>query len=162
MHRWLSALAGGFERLVGGDRWRVAQLRAGVSTEAEVRALFGAPQAVHAEPEGGRSFEYSRQPAGQTCVMVTLGADGVVRAAQQVLAPEQFARVRPGMGRDELRRLLGRPAKVWEFPRKRETVWDWRWRDGGHNQVFSATFDPDGRLLHAGSGIDPSDMEGGG
>jgi len=162
MHRWLAGLASLLALLGGCDERRAAQLQVGVSTEAQVRAAFGAPQAVHDEPGGGRTFEYSRQPEGQTCFMITLGPDGVMTALQQVLAPAYFARVRSGMSREDLRRLLGRPAKVWEFPLKREIVWDWRWNDGGQNRVFSATFDWEGRLQHAGSGPDPRDTDGGG
>lgn len=148
--------------LLGCDQNRIAKLEEGVSTEAQVRAAFGEPLAVHAEPGGARTLEYTRQPEGTANYMITIGPDGVMSALRQVLAPPYFARVRPGMTREEVRRLLGKPAKEWEFPLKQESVWDWRWRDGQQGMMFSATFDAQGRVLHAASAIDPREIQQGG
>lgn len=53
---------------------------------------------------------------------------------------------------EEVRRSLGKPAKMMTFERKGETVWDWRWNDGGNQpMVFSVTFDLHGRVLRSGS-----------
>ena len=98
--------------LAACDPQRISELKEGVSTEADVRDRFGAPENVWDEPGGARTFEYNRQPAGQVNYMITLGADGKLVAVRQVLTPENFARVQPGMGMDAVRRLLGKPAKV--------------------------------------------------
>ena len=59
--------------------------------------------------------------------MVSIGADGKVAKIEQVLTAENFARVRPGMSRDTVRRLLGKPTKVEAFALKKEEVWGYRW-----------------------------------
>lgn len=162
MRKWLLGLGSLLALLVGCDADRIARLEEGVSTETQVRAAFGEPLAVHAEPGGARTLEYTRQPEGTTNYMITIGPDGVMSALRQVLAPAYFARVLPGMTHEQVRRLLGKPAKEWEFPLKQESVWDWRWRDGQQNMVFSATFDAQGRVLHASSAIDPREIQQGG
>lgn len=162
MRRWGVVLAAALAAVVGCDQSRIAKLEEGVSTEAQVRAAFGEPLAIHAEPGGARTLEYTRQPEGAANYMITIGPDGVMSALRQVLAPAYFAKVQPGMTREQLRRLLGKPAKEWEFPLKRESVWDWRWRDGQQSMMFSATFDDQGRVLHAESTLDPRETQQGG
>jgi len=58
--------------------------------------------------------------------MLTLGPDGILKSMEQVLTPENFARVQPGMTRAQIRRLLGRPASVQLFERQQEEVWEWK------------------------------------
>lgn len=113
--------------LAGCDRQNIAELEEGVATEADVRSRFGTPEAVWDAPGGGRIFEYNRQPAGQKNYLITIGADGRMSALRQVLTPENFARITPGMAMEDVRKLLGKPAKVTPYALKRETEWDWRW-----------------------------------
>ena len=98
--------------LAGCDNQRIAELEEGVATEADVRTKFGQPENIWDAPEGGRVFEYNRQPQGQKNYMITIGRDGKMSALRQVLTPENFARVKPGMMMEDLRKLLGKPAKV--------------------------------------------------
>ena len=95
----------------GCDPQRLSELQPGVSTEADVRDRFGAPEMIWEEPGGARTFEYNRQPAGQVNYMITLGPDGKLAGVRQVLTPENFARIQPGMPMSEVRRMLGKPAK---------------------------------------------------
>ena len=64
--------------LSGCDNQRIGELEEGVSTEADVRARFGAPENIWDAPNGGRVFEYNRQPQGQKNYMITIGADGKI------------------------------------------------------------------------------------
>ena len=138
--------------LAACDPQRISELKEGVSTEADVRDRFGAPENVWDEPGGARTFEYNRQPAGQVNYMITIGPDGRMTALRQVLTPETFARVSPGMRMDEVRRLLGKPAKRMTFDLKQETDWDWNWIDPPNREmIFTATFGPDGRVKRSGS-----------
>ena len=92
---------------------------------------FGEPQATYNEADGGKTFEYSRQPEGQVAWMITIGADGKMSALRQVLKPTEFAKVKPGMDKADVRRLLGKPGKTARFDLKPdEEHWDWRWLDG--------------------------------
>jgi outer membrane protein assembly factor BamE (lipoprotein component of BamABCDE complex) len=132
----------------GCDQQRIAKLEEGVATEADVRREFGEPQAVFSEADGRRTFEYARQPEGQTNYFITIGADGKMTALRQVLKPAEFAKVMPGLDKAAVRRLLGRPAKTQRFDLKPdEEHWDWRWLDGQQAKLFSVTFDRDGKVM---------------
>ena len=75
----------------------IKELEEGVATEADVRARFGEPEKIWDAPDGGRTFEYNRQPAGYRNYMITIGTDGKMSALRQVLTPQNFAKVQPGM-----------------------------------------------------------------
>ena len=141
--------------LTACDPQRISELQPGVSTEADVRDRFGAPENVWDEPGGARTFEYNRQPAGQVNYMITIGADGRMTALRQVLTPETFARVTPGMRMDEVRRLLGKPAKVTPYELKRESHADWRYLEAPNQaMVFTVIHGPDPFVLRTQSGVD--------
>ena len=134
--------------LAGCDRQRIAELEEGVATEADVRARFGEPAAVYPEANGARTFEYPRQPAGKVNYMITLGADGKMSALRQVLNPANIAKVQAGWDKAQVRRHLGRPAKVQRYALKPdEEVWDWRFADGQEARRFSVTFGRDGSVV---------------
>ena len=87
--------------------------------------------------------------------MITIGTDGRMSALRQVLTPENFARIRPGMAMEDVRKLLGKPAKVTPYPLKRETEWDWRWLQPPNTpMVFTAVMNDDQRVVRSGSAQD--------
>ena len=143
----------------GCDRQKIAELEEGVATEADVRQRFGEPAAIYAEAAGARTFEYPRQPEGRRNYMITVGADGKMSALRQVLIRRNFERVRPGMERAEVRRILGRPARTQVYELQQQEVWDWRWIDEGRNASFAVTFDRAGRVTAAAIGPDPLDTQ---
>lgn len=159
--RWLvMAFTVAAVTLAACDVQRIAELEAGVTTEAEVRARWGEPAAVYAEPDGSKALEYPRQPAGQINFMVVIGRDGKVATLRQVLTPANFAKVETGWDKTQVRRLLGLPAKTQRYQLKREEVWDWRFSDNAENKLFSVTFDADGRVTATATTIDPTEMGG--
>ncbi|VTU24846.1 SmpA / OmlA family protein [Variovorax sp. PBS-H4] len=142
--------------LAGCDPQHIRELEEGVSTEADVRARFGEPENIWDSP-AGRVFEYNRQPQGQKNYMITIGPDGKMAALRQVLTPENFARVQPGMAMEDLRKLLGKPARRTPYPLKRQTEWEWRWVQPPNSpMVFTATLNDDQRVVSAGSSPDRS------
>lgn len=146
--------------LAACDAQRISELEEGVATEADVRARFGEPEKVWDAPGGARIFEYNRQPAGQRNYMITVGPDGRMSALRQVLTPANFAKVMPGMRLDEVRRLLGRPAKVTPFERMREVHADWRYLDAPNtSMVFTAIFSLDDRVMRTLTVPDPEANE---
>ena len=152
----LSVLVG----LLGCDQQRIGELEEGVSTEADVRARFGEPEKIWDVPAGGRIFEYDRQPAGQKNYMITIGVDGKMSALRQVLTPENFARVQPGMMVQDVRKMLGKPAKITPYDLKHEVDYDWRYLQPPNTaMVFTVTFDPGFRVLRTGSVPDPEATE---
>jgi outer membrane protein assembly factor BamE (lipoprotein component of BamABCDE complex) len=128
--------------LAGCDPQRIAELEPGVSTEADVRAKFGEPEAVWDGPNGERIFEYNRQPEGKVNYQIALGTDGRLIAVRQVLNADNFRRVVPGMRMVEVRKLLGKPARVTPYALKREVTYEWRYIDPPNQpMVFSVDFD---------------------
>ncbi len=146
-------LLGGW--LVGCDQNRIGKLQAGVSTEADVRAQFGEPAAVYPEAGGSRTLEYPRQPEGTTNYMITISAAGTMTALRQVLTPESFARITPGMSAEAVRRALGRPARVQRYALKHQEDWDWHWLDGQEHRLFTVSFDADARVVGTQTSADP-------
>ena len=122
-----------------------------------MRARFGEPAAVYEEPNGDRTLEYVRQPAGTTNYMISIGADGRMSALRQVLKPANFTRVTAGLDKAEVRRLLGRAAKSQAYALKDEEVWDWRYVDGQEIKIFSVTFGRDGRVITTATTLDPKE-----
>lgn len=158
--RWATAiLALGLALgLVACDQQAISELEEGVSTEADVRQRFGAPEAVWDGPDGAQVYEYNRQPAGHQNYQITIGADGKMAALKQVLNARSFALIQPGMPMEDVRKLLGKPMKITGFERKKETHYDWRWRDGPNesdSQVFTVIFSPDLRVISTLSVRDP-------
>lgn len=142
--------------LAACDNRAISELEEGVSTETDVRARFGEPENVWDVPNG-RVLEFNRQPQGQKNYMITIGADGKMSALRQVLTPENFARVQPGMAMEDLRKLLGKPAKVTPYKLKNETEWDWRWMQPPSSpMVFTAVLNEDQRVVRSGSNPDRS------
>ncbi len=166
MKTWIPQLTGAAMALAllapmtGCDNQRIKELEEGVSTEADVRARFGEPEKVWEGADNARIFEYNRQPAGHQNYMITIGTDGKMSALRQVLNPVNFAKVQPGMMMEEVRRMLGKPAKITPYELKRETVYDWRYIEAPNTAlVFSVTFNPDLKVLRTASAPDPDAME---
>lgn len=141
--------------LAACDSQKMENMEVGVTSEAQVRAQWGTPDATYAEGDGAQVLAYSRQPAGQKSYMIVLGADGKLKAIRQVLVADTIAKVQPGMDGESLRRLLGKPGKVRKYDLKPdEEVWEWRWLDGNDAKILSVTLGPDGKVLRSASTAD--------
>ena len=153
LHHWLkgagASLLAVLTLLAGCDEQRIRELEEGVSTEQDVRARFGEPEQVWQEADGSRTLEYNRQPAGRRNYMITIGTDGKMSALRQVLAPHHFAKVQPGMTQEQVRRLLGKPARQIPYALKQQTEWEWNWADGTRRMEFIAVFDQQGRVVRS-------------
>ncbi len=149
--------------LVGCDQQRIQELEEGVATEADVRAKFGEPEKIWEGASGARIFEYNRQPAGHRNYMITIGIDGKMSALRQVLTPENFAKVQPGMMMEEVRKMLGKPMKVVPYELKKETYYNWRYLADQNNtsMIFSAVMDSNLRVIRTETMVDPEDPKNG-
>ena len=142
------------------DPRRISELEEGVATEADVRARFGEPEKIWDAPGGGRTFEYNRSPAGHKNYMITIGRDGKMSSLRQVLTPENFARVVPGMMMEDVRKLLGKPAKQITYQLKNESAWDWRYlQPPNTSMMFTVWFNSDYKVLRTSTGPDPEAVE---
>ena len=97
---------------------------------------MGAPAAVWKSADGSAVWEYPQGPLGAQTFMVTLGPDQAVREIRQVLREEYFKRVRAGMSRAEVRRLLGRQMETRYFSLSGEEVWSWRYVEWNVRPMF--------------------------
>ena len=143
----LGALLG----LVGCGEARLDELKVGMATEAEVRELLGKPETIWEsdQPDDGvvRTLEYPRGPEGLNTYMFDFDVDGRLLAKRQVLTLAQFGKVVVGMSRDDVRKLLGKPRKMENFPLKQEEVWDWKYSEGYQNAFFNVHFNPNGKVV---------------
>lgn len=151
--------------LAGCDPQAISELEEGLSTEADVVQRFGQPERVWDEPGGARTFEYNRQPEGLRNYMITIGPDGRMSVLRQVLTPENFARVEKGMDAQQVRRMLGRPARRIPYELRGEVDWIWKFLEPpSETRAFHVIFGPDRRVRRTEIGPDPDgpDMRGGG
>src|SRR5947208_4535304 len=89
----------------------------------QVQAKLGAPETIRKNADGSEVWEYPRGPLGRQTYMVTLGSDRAVREVHQVLSDESISRVRVGMSRDDVRRLLGTPGEIGLSGSSDEEMW---------------------------------------
>jgi outer membrane protein assembly factor BamE (lipoprotein component of BamABCDE complex) len=132
-----------FFNAVKPDALLLKDMTPGVTTEAQIRDQMGKPETERTFTDGSKRFEYPRGPQGLNTYMVDIDRDGKLQAITQVLTAANFAKIRMGMSEDEVRRLLGKPGQVAVFPLKPETVWSWKWREGGVTEegIFNVHFD---------------------
>lgn len=108
------------------DAVNLPEIKPGLTTQAEVRSRMGEPGFVHWNDDGTATWEYSRQPSGTRCYMISFGQDNIVSKLEQVLNDATYAKVREGMSKDDVRRLLGAPGSKVVFDNLGEEIWEWR------------------------------------
>lgn len=112
------------------------------STSLQVRAALGPPTDIRFDRNGDELWEYARGPGGFETWLVRIGPDGKVKEATQLLTEEQLMGVSPGMTKQEVRNLLGRPSDV-SFTGAGES-WSWRFGLGGSQPGhLVVNFNPD-------------------
>ena len=63
---------------------------------------------------------------------------------------------------EEVRKMLGKPARITPFERQGEVAYDWRYLESPNtHMVFTVFFDRDYRVLRTGSVVDPEQASGG-
>ncbi|HYD97128.1 MAG TPA: outer membrane protein assembly factor BamE [Noviherbaspirillum sp.] len=123
------------------EEFGLDKLARGISSEGDVRGVMGQPETVWEEDDGTRSLQYPKGPEGARTWEFVIDKSGKLKDYRQLLTQENFARVRSGMSKDEVRRLLGKPRTVAEFKLKNEEVWDWRFQDTTEQRFFNVHFD---------------------
>jgi hypothetical protein len=125
LSRFLAAIAS-ILGLVGCGSSPMEQLKPGISTAQEIRSRLGAPGMEWPNADGGATWEYSGQPEGSQCWMLTLDARGVLQNLEQTLTDKHLARIEAGWTETQVRRLLGKPRSEVKSERKPEVVWEWK------------------------------------
>ena len=130
-HRALAALA--LCALASGCAMQPVQ--PGASRE-EVVSRYGTPSRVVALASG-TCLQYSRQPAGQSAVMVDMDTAGRVTSAREMLNPAGFSTLVVGQStREDTERTLGRPAMVDRVASWPGDILTYRWRDRDQDMLY--------------------------
>ena len=123
-------------------------LRAGASSESEVRGVMGTPAMEFTGDDGMKRLVYPRGPLGTQTFMASVGRDGVLREVKPVLNDDSFNRIRPGLTEQEILHMIGPPGETMHFARSDTTAWDYRYTDTwGYLAIFSVTFDNKGVVV---------------
>ncbi|HDR9483481.1 lipoprotein [Burkholderia aenigmatica] len=131
------------------DNVAFGSLQRGVSTVDDVLRAAGKPEMVRQNEDGSQRYEYPRGPFGTSTYMLDFGPDGRLMSITQALSAENIAKVVPGMTKDDVRQLLGKPTSVSQYALSHEEVWSWHWAEGGvsGDAMFNAHFSPDGIVI---------------
>jgi len=138
--------------LGGCERYLIEDIRPGVTHRSEVQEHMGPPGIEWRNDDGTVIWEYSMQPAGVTCYHLTIDAQGVIQQVEQVFTEARRAQIRPGMSQQQVRRLIGKPARQFAYPNKGEEVWDWLVDDRmpSESKFFNVFFDASGAVTRTG------------
>lgn len=159
---WLAAAAMA-ALLAACEPQMAASLTEDVSTEADVRAKFGEPTKVTENPDGSRTLLYVRQPNAAGNYVMVIGSDGKMKSLRNLLTPENFRNVQPGMTKQQVQDTLGPVATYKRYDMQREEVWTYHWRESQADKLFEVTFDYDsGRVKTAVSRDDDRIQQSGG
>jgi hypothetical protein len=115
--------------LTGCASYGGSGLKPGEARFDDVQAVMGPPAMRWQDADGSVQLVYPRGPFGYHTFMVNLGPDGRLQSIANVLDEEGFARIRTGMSKDQVLRVLGPPdySRTVYFKARDELVWDWRY-----------------------------------
>ncbi len=100
------------------------------TSQQDVLSRYGQPTRTVALPGGGNRLQYSRQPSGQSVVMVDLDASGRVVQSREVMTIQAFSRIVPGQWtRADVEREFGPPGSIGRVGSFSGDVLTYRWRD---------------------------------
>ena len=123
-------------------------------SRAQVVASYGTPTRIVPLATGSR-LQYSRQPAGQSAVMVDLDAAGKVVVVREVLKQQEFLRIEPGQWtRGDVEREFGPPAWTDRVASWSGDIMNYRWRDSAQDMFFWVYLDANNRVQRTGQGIE--------
>ena len=96
---WIAtaATAIGIALLPACDAVNLQEIKPGITSASEVKTRMGEPGFQHWNNDGTATWEYSRQPSGTQCYMITFGNDQIVKSMEQVLNDKNYAKVRDGL-----------------------------------------------------------------
>lgn len=143
MKRWL-LLSLSLVLLNGCTTYSGYKLRPGVDTLESVLNSMGNPAMRWQNEDGSESLAFTRGPMGYHTFMVNIGADHKLQKIENVLEEKYFARIIPGMNKEEVVRIIGPSYPNWTdyFERRDELVMSWRFCDEWNETTrFNVLFD---------------------
>ena len=153
---WLGSL---LAMLSGCNPLAIEQIKVGLSTRADVLRLMGKPESIRKEEAGPLAgadvLDYSGQPEGTQNWQIVVGTDDLVKEVRKLLTPDNFAKVYPGMKFEDVRMLLGKPARTNTYALSPNQHVEWRWLQPPNEvMIFTVEVDAQQRVVRAGSARD--------
>ena len=107
-------------------------------------------------PDGGTRLEFARGGLGKRTDMLDFDASGRLVANRQVLNPQTFATIKPGMSQTDVLSRIGRPVGVFPVGYQKLQVWNYRFGGlEGDCVLFQVSFADATRLVtETGQGYD--------
>jgi len=142
MKRWLVILASLL--LAACAAYSGSGLKPGEAGLDDVLRVMGQPAMRWQDQDGSLQLSYPRGPLGVHSYMALIGPDGKLQGIANVMDPKTFARIRPGMTKDQVLRTLGPSEPSWTvyFKARNELVWEWRYCDEWNDTArFNVLFD---------------------
>ncbi|MFA6903219.1 MAG: hypothetical protein WC236_09065 [Gallionellaceae bacterium] len=134
----LALLFGGCSTYLGYE------LKPGEAGLEDVIQTLGKPAMRWQNADGSEQLAFPRGPMGLNTYMVNIDTDGKLQQIENVLTDTYFARIKPGMSKEEVLRILGPSYPAWTvyFERRDELVWEWRYCDTWNATArFNVLFD---------------------
>jgi outer membrane protein assembly factor BamE (lipoprotein component of BamABCDE complex) len=125
---------------------RLRQLKPGESGEQDVLRVFGKPYAVR-DIGNGKGLIYPLGPEGVHTLLIKIGADGKYVGREDLLTRSNFQTVNTGMKQADVLKALGPPGRTQDYRMKRETAWEYRFKDGAEVRTFVVMFDSGGQVV---------------
>ena len=123
-------------------------------TREEAIAHAGRPSAIVPIPSGTR-LQYSRQPAGQSALMVDLDSRDRVVAVREMMQLAEFNKIQiDRWTRADVEREFGRPAKVDRVYSWTGDIMTYRWKDGSTDMLYHVYLDPQQVVRRVGQAMD--------
>lgn len=119
-------------------------LKPGEDTLENVIQTLGKPAMRWQNQDGSAQLAFPRGPLGYHTYMATIGANGKLRQIGNVLDEKNFARILPGMSKEDVLHIIGPSYPNWTvyFERRDELVWEWRYCDAWNDAArFNVLFD---------------------
>ncbi len=137
--------------LAACDRVATGELQPGFSTVTDLRTKMGEPRVIYRE-QGREIWVYPLGPEGTKTYFMTVTPDGKLQAIDQVLTEANFARIQPGMSRDEVEAIIGPHGREQRFAMSpNEVTFKYRFLRGNEPLFFDVTYTlPDGRVKATG------------
>ncbi|MDQ2927826.1 MAG: hypothetical protein ABI330_08430 [Caldimonas sp.] len=124
----------------------------------EARHSYGGPTGQYPLPGGGTRLEFAMGSFGKQTFMLDFDAGGHLVANQQVLTPDVFATIKPGMSPVDVLSRIGRPASIFPIGWQQLQVWNYRFGGlEGDCVLFQVSISNQSRVVtDAGQGYDPA------
>ena len=130
----------------------------------QARGTFGGVSGEYRLPDGGTRLEFRQGTYGKQTYMLDFDARGLLVSSKQVLTPETFATITPGLTPEQVLMRIGHPAYVFPVGYQKLQVWNYRFGGmEGDCVVFQVSIsNVTGIVSDAGANTDPACSRGGG